>query len=46
MGRDMICLGQNSNTEHMENGVRDLMGLGRVGPELIQRSGVDMVLQL
>ena len=45
MGRDMIRQGWNSITEPMENGVSDVMGLGRVGLELVQRSRVDMVLR-
>ena len=34
MGRDMICQGQNSDMEPMENGASDVMGPGRLGPEL------------
>ena len=38
MGRDVIRRGRNSNTESMEDGVSDVMGMGENG------SGVDMVL--
>ena len=40
----MIHQGWNSDTEPLENSASDMMGLGRVGLELVRRSRVDMVL--
>ena len=44
MGRDMIHRGRGSNMKSMEEGISGVVGMGRVSPELIQRSGVNMVL--
>ena len=35
----------NSDTEFVGDGVKDVVGMGEMGPELAQRSGVNMVLQ-
>ena len=45
VGRDATCQGQNSSLEPVENGADGVMGLAKVGPELVMRFGVNMVLQ-
>ena len=44
MGRKVISQGQNSNKEPVENSASNVTGLGRVGPELVQRSGVGIMI--